>query len=116
MNNTEVHHKTNGGKITEALDLLNEAAREKKDELKGLFTDKYSHIKQTMVAQAQQGRRVFDKTKDLAQETFQGSEEKIKETLSDVDKRVRKDPWAYIAGATAISVLLGYLMGTSKRK
>ena len=48
---TENQPKTNS-KINDALELLNEAAKEKKEEFKGLLTDKYSHIKQAMVAAA----------------------------------------------------------------
>ena len=41
--------------------------------------------------------------------------EKVMAIASDVDKRVHKDPWVYIAGTAAASLLLGYLMG-AKRK
>ena len=52
---------------------------------------------------------------DHAQEVIVKGKEKVIEIASDVDKRVHKDPWVYIAGAAAASLLLGYLMG-SKRK
>ena len=73
------------GKISEALELLNEAAREKKDELKDMFTDKYAHIKEVIAVDAQK-----------------------------VAGRVRKDPWPYLAGTAAVALLLGYLMGKRK--
>ena len=112
---TENQPKASNTKITEALELLNEAAREKKDELKGLLTDKYSHIKQAMAAGTEQGKQILDKAKHLTQVAIVEGEEKVKEVVSEADKRVRKDPWAYIAGAAVCSLLLGYLMG-SKRK
>ena len=115
MSMTETQTKTSSGKITEALELLNEAAKEKKDELKGLFTDRYSHIKQAMIAGTEQGRQVIDKAKLLAQDAIVEGKEKIKVVVSEADKRVHKDPWPYIAGAAAVSLLIGYLMG-SKRK
>ena len=45
---TESQVKTSNAKISEALELLNEAAQEKKDELKGLMSNKYSHIREAM--------------------------------------------------------------------
>jgi len=101
---TESQIRTSNGKISEALDLLNEAAKEKKDELKGLMSDKYSHIREVMTAGVEN-----------AHEAFIQGQEKVKEIAGDVDKRVHKDPWVYIAGAAAASLLLGYFMG-AKRK
>ncbi len=115
MLNTETQPKTGPGKLTEALELLNEAAQEKKDELKGLLTNRYAHIKQAMVAGTEQGKQIFDQAKHLTQDAIIEGEEKIKQVVSEADKRVRKDPWPYIAGTAVFSLLLGYLMG-SKRK
>ncbi len=115
MLNTEMEPRTSNVKLREALELLNEAAKEKKDELKGLFTDKYSHIKQAMATGTEQGKQVFDKVKQLTQDAIVEGQEKIKNVVSEADKRVHKDPWPYIAGAAAVSLLIGYLMG-SKRK
>ena len=112
---TENQPKTSSGKITEALELLNEAAKEKKDELKGLLTDRYAHIKQAMTAGTERGKEVLDQAKHLAQDAIGEGEKKIKEAVSEADQRVRKDPWPYIAGTAVVSLLLGYLMG-SKHK
>jgi len=101
---TETQSRTSNVKISEALDLLNEAAKEKKDELQGLMSNKYAHIREAMTDGAKH-----------AQEAIIQGKEKVMEIAGDVDKRVHKDPWVYIAGAAAASLLLGYLMG-SKRK
>jgi ElaB/YqjD/DUF883 family membrane-anchored ribosome-binding protein len=101
---TESQVKTSNAKISEALELLNEAAKEKKDELKGLMVNKYSHIRDAMTSGVEH-----------AQEVIGQGKEKVIEIASDVDKRVHKDPWVYIAGAAAASLLLGYFMG-AKRK
>ena len=101
---TETQVRSSNAKISEALELLNQAAREKNDELKGLLINKYSHIREALTSQAGQ-----------AQEMINQGKEKVIEIASDVDKRVHKDPWVYIAGAAAASLLLGYLMG-AKRK
>jgi ElaB/YqjD/DUF883 family membrane-anchored ribosome-binding protein len=101
---TETQVRTSNAKISEALELLNEAAKEKRDELNGLMANKYAHIREAMTSGVEH-----------AQEAILQGKEKVKEIAGDVDKRVHKDPWAYIAGAAAVSLLLGYLMG-SKRK
>lgn len=115
MSHTETDSKTSNVKITEALELLNEAAKEKKDELKGLFTDKYSHIKHALEAGAEQGKQIFDKAKHLTQDAIVVGKEKIKEFAGEADKKVHENPWPYIAGAAAVSLLVGYVLG-SKRK
>jgi ElaB/YqjD/DUF883 family membrane-anchored ribosome-binding protein len=101
---TETHSGTSNAKISEALELLNEAAKEKKDELKGLMSNRYSHIKEAMNSGV-----------DFARETMDQGKERVMAIAGDVDQRVHKDPWVYIAGTAAASLLLGYLMG-SKRK
>lgn len=108
MPDTESKTRTSSAKITEALELLNEVAQEKKDELKGLMTDKYSHIKEAMTATTEQGKQLLNKA------VVDGGE-KIKEIAKEADSRVRKDPWPYIAGAAAFSLLLGYLLGSKNK-
>lgn len=100
--------KSNRSKLNEALELLNEAAREKKGELQDILTNKYSHIRDAMAHEAQ-------KAKSIAQDVLVEGEKKIKETTAKVDANVRKDPWPYVAGTAAVALLVGYLMG-SKRK
>jgi ElaB/YqjD/DUF883 family membrane-anchored ribosome-binding protein len=112
---TETPIRNSNAKISEALELLNEAAREKKDELKGLMGNRYAHIREAMTAGVDHGKEVLKHTQDFAQETIEQTREKVVAIASDVDKRVHKDPWVYIAGAAAASLLVGYLMG-SKRK
>jgi len=112
---TETLVRTSNAKISEALELLNEAAKEKKDELKGLMTNRYSHIREAMTSGVERGKDVLKHTQDLAQEAIIQGKERVKEISGEVDKRVHKDPWTYIAGAAVTSLLLGYFMG-SKRK
>ena len=104
---TENQSKTSRGKISEALELLNEAARDKKDELQDMFTDKYAHIKKAVTVEAQ-------KVKDMARDVVAEGEEKIKEAFIKVDDRVRKDPWPYVAGTAIVALLLGYVLGRRK--
>ena len=112
---TETHIRTSNAKISEALELLNEAAKEKKDELKNLMSNKYAHIREAMTHGVEHGKEILKHTQDMTQETINEGKEQVMAIASDVDKRVHKDPWVYIAGTAAASVLLGYLLG-AKRK
>ena len=112
---TDTHVRTSNAKISEALELLNEAAKEKKDELKGLMANRYSHIREAMTSGVEYGKDVFKHAQDITKEAIVQGKDKAVEIASDVDKRVHKDPWTYIAGTAVATLLLGYFMG-SKRK
>lgn len=99
---------TDCSKIHEALDLLNEAAREKKIELTDMLTDRYAHIKKAVALEAQ-------KVEHMAHDAVVESEKKIRDATAKVDSAVRRDPWPYVAGSAAVALLIGYLMG-SKHK
>ncbi len=103
--NTETNNSSK--KIDEALQLLNEAARDKKEEVQRLFTDKYSHVKNAL-------REVTIKNKEIVDRAIQEGEEKIKEVVADVDQKVRSNPWPYIGGVALGALLLGYILGNSK--
>lgn len=80
-------------KITEALKLLDEAAKEKKDELRDLISEKYENLKDATGYARDFG---IAKTKELA---------------STVDESVRENPWYYIGGVAIGALLLGYILG-----
>ena len=84
---------TNNRKFEEALQLLNEAAREKKDEIARLLTDRFDHLKDAV----SQGR------------------ERASEVFEEVDIKVKKNPWPYIGGAAFGALLLGYILGSQKK-
>ncbi len=109
---TEAQGKTSNAKISEALELLNEAAREKKEELTGLMANKYAHIREVMTAGVISGKEFLKHNQNLGQEALVKGQEKAKEIASDLDQRVHKDPWPYIAGTAVVSLVLGYLMGS----
>ena len=84
---------TNNKKFEEALHLLNEAAKEKKDEISRLLSDRFNHLKDA----ASQGR------------------ERVVEVFEEVDVKVKKNPWPYIGGVAVGALLLGYILGSQKK-
>lgn len=115
MHDHEIVKKASNEKISAALELLNDAAKEKGNEMKELMTDRYAHIKQALLHGAEQGKEVLEKVQVLAQEAIVESKKRVKETATNIDRNVHENPWPYIGGAAVISVLVGYLLG-SKRK
>ncbi len=94
-------------RITEALELLNSAAKDKKHELEQVITNKFGDFKSLV-------EEVTGKVKHQTVDSYQVSKEKIEDVLSEVDKSVHKNPWPYIGGAAAVALLFGYLLGRSK--
>ena len=54
--------------------------------------------------------------KKIAKKVLVEGEERVKEATSELDGKVRENPWAYVAGAAFGALLLGFLMGSSKKE
>jgi ElaB/YqjD/DUF883 family membrane-anchored ribosome-binding protein len=98
-------------KIHEALALLNEAAREKKDELGQMLHGKYDALKDTVLSvqsdvvdHAKQGVR---KTEDLGA----AAAERAKEAAAAIDRKAHDDPWRILGWSVAGAFLVGLLVG-----
>ncbi len=110
---------TSSEKIAEALKLLEEAAKQKKDELKTVMADKYVHLKNMIV----EGEGSLKKTLTAAEEQAlkaaihakEVSVAKAKELADHVDKSVHSNPWPFIAGTAVVSLLLGAILGRDRK-
>jgi len=110
---------TSSENIAEALKLLEEAAKQKKDELKSLLSDKYTHLRSVL---ADTEGSLLKSLSDAKQHAVAAaahakdvSVEKACEIAHDVDKHVHQNPWPYIAGTAAVGVLLGFILGRSRK-
>jgi ElaB/YqjD/DUF883 family membrane-anchored ribosome-binding protein len=95
-------------KINEALDLLNELAKEKKAELQGMVSEKYSHLKSALGGAS-------ERLQDQERETFAQGEEKVREFAFTIDEKVHKNPWPYLGGTALGFLILGLLLGGRKK-
>jgi ElaB/YqjD/DUF883 family membrane-anchored ribosome-binding protein len=101
------------------LKLLEEAAMQKKDELKSIISDKYTHLKNVIVeAESSLVKSLSDARKHAVEAAVHAKDvsvEKAKEIASDVDKSVHRNPWPYIGGTAVAALLLGYILGRNRK-
>ncbi|HOK05121.1 MAG TPA: hypothetical protein PLN24_07710 [Victivallales bacterium] len=102
---------TSGEKISEALKLLEEAAKEKKDDIKKLIEEKYHGLKGVLADTADNVAEIKKKAIEAAKKAGEITVEKSKEAAAIVDESVRKNPWYYIGGIAVSALLLGYILG-----
>lgn len=84
-------HKTD--KIHEALDLLNEAAKEKGEELYEIAEDKYSHIKDAFLSSAGNGKAFLNREQ------------------RKLAKSLQHNPWPYVGAAALSALVIGLVLG-----
>ena len=110
---------TSSEKLTEALKLLEEAAREKKDELSGLLANKYSHLKGVIVDKEQDLKETWLAAKQRTTEALtragEISKAKAEEVARELDKNVHKNPWPYIGGVALGALLIGFIFGRASK-
>ncbi len=110
---------TSGQNIAEALKLLDEAAHQKKDELKSVMSDKYAHLKRVIVeTEGTLAKSLSDagtQAVGVAVHAKDVGVEKAREIANDVDQSVRSNPWPYIGGTAVIGLLFGYILGRNRK-
>lgn len=113
-----VKEHDNNEKLTEALKLLEEAAREKQDDLRRLVSDKYTHLKSAIgdtehtviESLAAAGKRTLEETRHAKD----AGAEKIKQASTAIDAHVHALPWPYVGGTALAALLFGYILGRKK--
>ncbi len=110
---------TSSENIAEALKLLEEAAKQKKDELRTVLSDKYTNLKDLIMEnESTLVKSLADAKKHAIEAAAHAKEvgvEKSREIASDVDKRVHQNPWPFIGGAAVFGLLLGAILGRSAK-
>ena len=104
------------GKISEALDVLNDAAKSKKEEIQKLLTHKYKDIREALEEKFEAGQERFDEFKEAAEDAVHQGTVRAKKAVRQADKEVHRNPWKYIGIAAGSALLLGFIMGRSSDK
>lgn len=109
---------TTNEKLADALKMLEDAAKEKKNELQNMIKGKYSHLKDALIDKEEDiTHALLAAKKQALKAAAQASEigtERAKELAAEVDEQVRENPWPYIGGVALGSLLIGYILGRSK--
>jgi ElaB/YqjD/DUF883 family membrane-anchored ribosome-binding protein len=105
--------------ISTALCLLEEAAKQRKDELRTVMSDKYANLR-SLIMQDESNlmeslASAKDQALDAAVKLKAASLEKAREISATVDKSVHENPWPYIAGSAAVGLLLGFALGRNRK-
>jgi len=110
---------TSNEKIMDALKLLEEAAKEKKDDIRRLVTDKYHNVRNILGdVESDLGQSLATAKKRAVEAALHAKEmgaEKAKQVASNVDEHVHENPWPYIGGVALASLLLGFILGRSSK-
>lgn len=116
MENTTTSSET----LAEALKLLEDAAKQKKEELKTVMSDKYTHLRKLM-RENESGlveslAHVRRQATDAATHARDAGIEKACALAGQVDQTVHHNPWPFIGGTAAVGLLLGFILGRVPRK
>ena len=110
---------TSSEKIVDALKLLEEAALQKRDELKSVMSNKYTHLKGVIVeTETSLVKSLAEAGKHAGEAAVHAKEVSIAKTAEisrDVDKSVHSNPWPYIAGSAVVGLLLGAVLVRSSK-
>ena len=100
-------------KVAEALELLNEAAKEKKEEVRDIISMKYKDLKESIFgSEIKHSLGTAKKNAvEAAAKARNLGEEKVKVLATQMDQNVHSNPWPYIGGASIVALLLGYILG-----
>ncbi len=101
-------------KIQEALELLNDAAQGKKEEVFELLGDKYEHLKKFFESTAHNGGVIAGQTKKQIMKSLHEEEKRLKETAAQWDKKVHKEPWTFLGSVALGALVLGLILGRKK--
>ena len=109
-------NKTSQKKFEDAIDLLNQAAKDKKGEIENLLGDKYDSIREAIEEAVSKNKTHFNRVKKLVESSIDQGQSQLKQKKGQIDKEVRDNPWKYLGGTAAGALLLGFIMGSSRDK
>lgn len=114
------HDRLSSEKISDALALLSEAAKDKKDEIREMISNRYSSLKDVVggagASLAETWSATRQKVADSAKQYKDLSMEKVHTAAINVDERVHSNPWPFLGGVALGSLILGYVLGRPKEK
>ncbi|TVQ77733.1 MAG: DUF883 domain-containing protein [Bradymonadales bacterium] len=97
-------------KIESALKLLDDAAKETKEDISGMVREKYHHLEDS-ISQIQPAiKRQLHEVSDMTAKAYKKGKKTAMEAAEQVDHSVHESPWPYIGGAALLGAMAGYLL------
>ena len=107
---------TNSKKFKEALQLLNEAASDKKTEIENLLGDKYDNIREAIEEAVSKNKSHFNRVRKLVESSIDEGQGRLKQKTDEINKEISGNPWKYLGGTALGALMLGFIMGSSRGK
>ncbi|MDP3919418.1 MAG: hypothetical protein Q8R76_01240 [Candidatus Omnitrophota bacterium] len=106
-------------KIHEALELLNEAARDKREELYDRMEGQYDELRHLFNDASGNVRKSAANLKNRTEDALHEGQEKIgrfaHEKGEEVDRSVHENPWPFLGGVAVAAFVLGYRFSSRKK-
>lgn len=117
---TNPQPKRKNDSFKDALNQLNEAAKERQEELQKTVEHQYTDLKQAINdvwgSVNATGNSYLNGVKKKAGDAVNRTEKNLKVTADALDDKLRDDPWLYIGAAAAGAFVLGFSFAQSRAK
>ncbi|HBA84231.1 MAG TPA: DUF883 domain-containing protein [Verrucomicrobia bacterium] len=98
-------------KINEALELLNQAVKEKKTEIRNLVSEKYGELSTMFSSVGEEVSGHMQGASEALRDIQNRSKERAKELAEEMDHRVHESPWTSLGFAALGALVIGYVLG-----
>ncbi len=95
-------------KIQEALELLNQAAKDKQDEFYQALENKYVDIKTAFGDVTAAGKVAISEAKKKAEDALDSGQEIVRSKANEMNEKLHENPWFFLGGVALGCFLLGY--------
>ena len=106
----------NMSKISEALQILDDAAMQEKDSIQDMLRNRYHHLKHVVIAAEHSIGDSVSHARETAYEKAMMAKEYSVATAKKVDRSAHENPWLYIAGCGLFGLLSGFILGRSRQR
>ncbi len=108
-------------KINEALAILEEAAKDKKEELNKLVGSGYANVRELFTEGLKKSSQVQEKLGDavsdgekIVEDTIKRGSMYVQDAANQLGKEIHNKPMLYLAIVSGVSLFIGYLLGSKK--
>lgn len=101
--------------LSRALTVLNEAADDSALEIRSMVNADYGKLRRVFTDTRSDVRKSFGEMKEMAGDSIHNARDKVLTKTRDVaqkmDRSLHENPWSYLGGIAAASVVAGFILG-----